>query len=73
MDTHLADVLDIVAALLQADRRPAESLILLDAAARLYGSDTVRGRETSAEAERLRRWLLGVYRVSEDPQRPSGR
>lgn len=73
MDTHLADVLDIVAALLRADRRPAEALILLDAAARLYGSETARGRETSAAAESLRRWLLGVYRVSEDPRRPSGR
>ena len=73
MDAHLADVLDIVAALLRADRRPAEALILLDAAARLYGSDTARGRETSAAAESLRRWLMGVYRVREDPRRPSGR
>ena len=73
MDAHLADVLDLVAKLLRADRRPAEALILLDAAARLYGSDTARGRETSAAAESLRRWLMGVYRVREDPRRPSGR
>jgi hypothetical protein len=63
MDEHLADVLRIVASLLRADRRPAQALILLEAAARLYGPDTSRGRKTSAEAENLRRWLLGVYRV----------
>ncbi len=63
MDEHLADVLKIVASLLRADRRPAQALILLEAAARLYGPDTSRGRKTSAEAENLRRWLLDVYRV----------
>jgi hypothetical protein len=64
MDGHLADVLKIVSSLLRADHRPAQALILLEAAARLYGPDTSRGRETWAEAESLRRWLLGVYRVN---------
>jgi hypothetical protein len=63
MDAHLADVLVMVSTLLRADARHVQALSLLEAAARLYGPDTRRGREAAGNAESLRRWLVRVYGV----------
>lgn len=61
LDPHLADVSRTLAHLMLADRRRGEALLLLDSAARLYGSDTRQGRETRAETESLRKELEREY------------
>jgi tetratricopeptide (TPR) repeat protein len=63
MDPHLADAARMVAMLMRADNRQVEAVALLEAAAKLYGMDTRRGRETFEEAERLRRYLLRKLQV----------
>jgi hypothetical protein len=52
-----------VALLMRADGRQVEAVALLEAAAKLYGMDTRRGRESFEEAERLRRYLLRKHQL----------
>lgn len=63
MDPHLADAARMVAMLMRADNRQVEAVALLEAAAKLYGMDTKRGRETFEEAQRLRQYLLWKLQV----------
>jgi hypothetical protein len=54
LDPHLAEVAELVAALLLSDGREAPAVGLYEVAAELRGSDTEKGRESLARARALR-------------------
>jgi len=53
-DPHLAEVANLVAALLVADGRPGAAVGLYEVAAELWGADTEMGRKSLARAQGLR-------------------
>jgi tetratricopeptide (TPR) repeat protein len=53
-DPHLAEVAELVAKLLVIDGRAASAVGLLEVAAELWGTDTEKGRDSLARAQRLR-------------------
>jgi hypothetical protein len=54
LDPHLADVAELVAALLRSDGREAPAVGLYEVAAELRGPDTEKGRESLTRARELR-------------------
>jgi hypothetical protein len=58
LDPHLGDVARFVSLLLWRGERPASAAFLLEAAARLYGPRTERGRQAEDEAEQIWRQIL---------------
>jgi len=60
LDTHLADVARLVAALMLADGQRVEALRLLDLSSQLYGPSTPRGQAVAEKANRLRESLEGA-------------
>ena len=64
LDPHLADVARLVAVLMLADGRRAEALQLLELSSQLYGESSLRGRETTEQADLLRSALAGAAAVS---------
>lgn len=57
LDPHLGDMASIVAEMMRLEGRRVESLLMLEAAARLYGPQSPRGRAARETADRLRRAL----------------
>jgi hypothetical protein len=58
LDPHLGDVARFVSALLWRGERPAAAAFLLETAANLYGPRTARGRQATADAERIWQQIL---------------
>ncbi|MGH7286693.1 MAG: hypothetical protein ACREI8_01575, partial [Myxococcota bacterium] len=58
LDPHLGDVARFVSFLLWRGDRPATAAFLLEAAARLYGPRTARGRRATEEAEQIWRQVV---------------
>jgi hypothetical protein len=58
MDPHLADVSISVAKMLLLENRRVEAVVMLEAAAELYGIHTRRGSDAFEQAERLRAVLV---------------
>jgi tetratricopeptide (TPR) repeat protein len=58
LDPHLGDVARFIAVLYQRGEHPASAAFLLEKAARLYGPDSARGRQSAREAERIWDTLL---------------
>ncbi len=66
LDTHLADVARLVAALMLADGQRVEALRLLDLSSQLYGPSTPRGQAVAEKASRLRGSLEGADASASD-------
>jgi len=62
LDEHVADVSRSLAVLKIADGRQAEAVALLEAAERLYGRNTPRGRDVRRRADHLREDLRRRFR-----------
>jgi tetratricopeptide (TPR) repeat protein len=60
LDTHLADVARLVAALMLEDGQRVEALRLLDLSSQLYGPSTPRGRASAEKAKLLRESLAAA-------------
>ncbi len=58
LDPHLGDVARFVSLLLWRGERPATAAFLLEAAARLYGPRTARGRRAAEQAEQIWRQVV---------------
>jgi tetratricopeptide (TPR) repeat protein len=56
LDSHLADVTQFLATLLLQRDRPAEAIALLEAAVRLYGPNSAKGKRAQSRADALRRF-----------------